>query len=1517
MTIPGTKINSLAALALLLALAGAAAGQPFGPMDSLAGTVAGRDAQARTSSYSYDPDLDLMMEQRLAQGIAFDLRYRSLDGHWQRQRDESLEALWRASSYDFLSKPAEARTGEGLIPDISVPLPGLDKLLGSGAQVKINGNQMISIGGEQTVYPNSVSTSELERARSNFDLKIKQEQRINLEGVIGDRVHVMIDHDSRADIDKKSKVNLRYEGKEDEIIETLEAGDTEFSIQGSSLVGGLTTVHKGLFGVKGVARLGGLEISAIASKDEGQSQSESFSGQNQKDTFDLYDYQYIKHRFFRLPLAPGDSIMDYQVYVNDHTQASQAISAWLLDNSWRDFGIDPGRVDTVGSGTTPIMLKQNATDYVLDDRKNGILYTRHSLDRSHLLAVSLKIYNAGYGVRYYPDSTAFYAGLHANPNLAVIKRSNPQPSDSINGYSWNYEERRFYDLRKPQIIQSSLRVRIFRETGSNVYLDRDTLMPGKPTFIHALGLDADDNGEVDPEQLRLGDEGFFYFPHLQPFAMRNLITDTNMAVYTKADPEPGDAKYRISISYLTATAIFNIRSPGRIIEGSVKVYVDGSQLSDGEFQLDYDTGMITFTPGASDKINRPGAQLKIDYQYYPVFALGSKTLAGVRGIYKFGEASHLGATWMYRSERTPEDKPRLGEEPRRIIVAAADGSFQARPELFTRLADALPGVETESPSSLRFAGEIAANFPNPNTKGHVYVDDMEGAKLSDELSLSRLSWLSSGVPEGKQAEQLARRFYWYNPRNRVTQGELNPNLTDPNERSQQVTTLKMHIEPDTSATTASWAGVTTVLSKTGLDFTERRLLNVWVKAGQGRLNIDIGKIIHEDQARRNAAGQLAGPDGIVNGEPLSPAGEQVSTDANDVGVDGVKGADASWSPGSQDDGNDDFNRDDSTRMNGTEGNGRYDTEDLLLTGKLLGAPYGSVKNDYHTFSFDVSGTGWQKLTIVLDSARQVGNIARGDWNNMVYARIWVDGFASAGDVELALVEVSGNRWLSQGVGTPDSANPVQPGERFDVSVKNNRDDADYSQNPPYIPDKDEQGRVKFEQSLVYKIARLDSGHTASARRSLRDGERNYTGYRAMKIYARNHGRAVRGSFFVRLIANDSNSYYEYREPLSASWRDASIELDRFSDLKKLPRDSGQAEVWQGNYGMRGSPNLTQLYRVALGMRAEETVSAEDGVEVWFDDLRLDDVRRDGGTAVVTRMDLGFADLMDINLSYSDRGSHFYTINERPPTSGSRSQSYGVGGTLRLHKFFLERAGLSLPVTYGYSAGNSYPEFGREDIRLTTEESRDEASRSRSLNAGASISKRLSAYWLTNLTVDRLSPSVSWSRRTGNDPNSSDTNTTLSMGLGYRWSPAARRELKIYRGFKVSYLPSSLSWDWNSSQSRIWRWDKLANVVTTSGSGRSRAAQAQLGWQPVDQLTYALGTQRNLLQKRMAGYWAGKLGLGSEVGRNQRVDYRANIKWLKVVQPSVSYSVQYQEGHQMYGGEAGADSVDVMATSNAN
>ncbi|MDO9027165.1 MAG: hypothetical protein Q7U87_04710, partial [bacterium] len=285
-----------------MAGAGLALAQETGSLDSLASGFIGQPARDQniTVRDSLDLSLNAMLELALYRDFPLSLNYNSLEGFGWKRRQAGLAALWRQNNADFAAKAAADRSGEGLIPDIKVPLPGIGKVLGSGAQIKISGSEKISIGGQQTSYPNQTNTQD-GTSTGSFALKIKQEQQVNLEGIIGERLHVLIDWNSEALTDKKSKIRLYYEGKEDEILQRLEAGDTEFSLAGSSLIGGLSTQHKGLFGIKGVAKLGGLELTAIASKDEGQGETKSFVGQSQQKENKYHDKDFIAHRFFWIP----------------------------------------------------------------------------------------------------------------------------------------------------------------------------------------------------------------------------------------------------------------------------------------------------------------------------------------------------------------------------------------------------------------------------------------------------------------------------------------------------------------------------------------------------------------------------------------------------------------------------------------------------------------------------------------------------------------------------------------------------------------------------------------------------------------------------------------------------------------------------------------------------------------------------------------------------------------------------------------------------------------------------------------------------------------------------------------------------------------------------------------------------------------------------------------------------------------------------------------------------------------
>jgi len=1497
--------------ALALTIAGKGHAQEFGPLEDIAADYTAENFRknARTNSYSIDYRLGLMIEQELVSQQTFGIRYYSLSAFLEKLRIEGTDSAWSRNNYAFLSKPPQERTGEGLIPDIQIPIPGLGRAFGSGAQIKVSGNQKITAGYDRTTYNQIGRDLDANATTDDNKINIKQEQRVNLEGVIGDRVHVLIDYDSEADPDKRSKVRLRYEGKEDEILQSLEAGDTEFSLSGSSLVGGLTTVHKGLFGLKGVARLGGFELTAIASKDEGQSQTNSFSGSNVASSVTHLDNEFMPYTVYEIipgGLA-GDTIEALKVYIKNDFVTPNAATHYLKDRSRRDFIIGDTSSPTI-YGPVKMDVKTEITDFILDDAVTGRIILAAGIYDQSVLGVAYKTKKGG----YYPSKYNF----DNSDTLMLVKPANCQPADTINGYCWNYEKRNYYSLNGRGIDFSTLTIKLqYRK--ENEWLENDSA--SQKTFLEILGLE--NSGALYDNYINQ-EEGYFFFPQDQPF-LSPALPDSCPDIYRVKNLTNYSAKYRFIISYKSTVAMYALNAPGRLLEGTVSVTLNGSPVSSSEYTVDYDMGTVTFNDRVKNELQNSNAALNIEYQYLPSFALGSKTLAGLRGIYKFGDSGQLGGTWLYRSEQTPDEKPRLGEEPRRIIVAGLDGSYQAAPDFLTSWTNALPLVETETPSSFKLTGEVAGNFPNPNTKGQVYIDDMDGSKVSDEFNLSRSAWVRSSVPQSKDSSMLARTFYWYNPTTQVTMKEINPAITDETQRNETIRTLFLKYDAGHQDTLSSWAGVTQLVSKTGLDLSQSKLLNLWIRGTKGIVHIDIGRNISEDQVWWTKKG-LHPPNKKIDCEPLSLNREPVYTDATDIGMDRVKGNDSTYLASSGDDGTDDYvvdiNKPDYSKINGTERNGYYDTEDLKMNGlDSLDVP--QLGNNYYTFRFDLSQSpanqyGWRQLSALLDTVQPVG--PQLGWNSIQYARIWVDSCPASTAFEIALIEVSGNRWQEEGVFSNDTLDAVDPSEKFTIEVKNNRDNSDYTL-PPNTEQKDDQGRVEFEQSLVFNIDSLRSGHFVAAGKILRDKENNYTGYKTLKLWVHsNDSTQVKKSFALRLIGNDPNSYYQYKQALSSGWQEMIMDVLTFSDLKKLPfpADTVDKVRVSGNYSLKGNPSLISLTRIELCVFNDDT-SRIFSDEVWFDELRLDDVRRDRGTAITSSVAINFADLLSLNASYNKTGSHWYGINSSGTGSGVKSISYSLSGSFNAHKLYLDRLGLTLPIGFRYGESQQFSEYGADDIRLTEEESRAQMALSQSAGFDVSFTKKMTQWWLTNLTIDRISPRFNWSRSISDSRTTADSTTSTGLSLGYGWSSGEKKSFKTWPGLQFYYLPSSFGLGWSRNQVKRWYWDKLTGVENNNGSGDTRSGEGRLSWQLMNSLSYSFSTARNLKDRFFQGEWARKFDLGSETSRSQKVNYSTTLNWLKVIKPSLAFSTQYTEGHSLAAKPSIVDTFHLLNVSNSN
>ena len=142
----------------------------------------------------------------------------------------------------------------------------------------------------------------------------------------------------------------------------------------------------------------------------------------------------------------------------------------------------------------------------------------------------------------------------------------------------------------------------------------------------------------------------------------------------------------------------------------------------------------------------PFADNPVIYEYAPFFALQKKTLLGARAEYEWSPDFRFGSTFLFKSDKTQERKPKGGQETARTIILDGDMSLRLHPTFLTKVADAVPLVETESPSNLSIIAEVAQSRPNPNVDGVAYVDDFETALEELSLGTTRTRWKPATRP---------------------------------------------------------------------------------------------------------------------------------------------------------------------------------------------------------------------------------------------------------------------------------------------------------------------------------------------------------------------------------------------------------------------------------------------------------------------------------------------------------------------------------------------------------------------------------------------------------------------------------------------------------------------------------------------------------------------------------------------------------------------------------------------------
>jgi len=1090
-------------------------------------------------------------------------------------------------------------------------------------------------------------------------------------------------------------------------------------------------------------------------------------------------------------------------------------------------------------------------------------------------------------------------------------------------------------------------------------------------------------------------EGILIFPALQPFNPEKgsryygrLSEDYIAEIYqikTTTDTFRTEYKFDIVVNSSSTKSEFDLGF--YVLEGSEVVTLGGVTLKrDTDYIIDYFSGKLTLL---SAEAKRSSSNLNIKYERANLFQLDKKTIFGGRLEYKFWENSFVGLTALYLSKSTIDDRVRVGQEPFQNFVWDVNAALKFEPRFITRALDWLPLIETNAPSSFNIEGEFAQVLPNPNTlnsdktgdkDGVAYVDDFESTKRTTTLGIRYRTWTMASPPvylpnlDSTVVDSTVNRHRahvnWYNPYIQTVITDIWPKK-ETNARTGKYTDV-LGVEfwrDEDSDPDLSWAG----MMRSTLSFADQqktKYIELWILGDAGTVNIDIGRI-SEDWYMKNKTfrGELSYRG--LNTEDKNNNG--LLDDGEDTGVDGIP--DNQEEPGAMDDNWQEPKREDDTYnydgINGTEGNSnsrdaRYpDTEDLDGDGQL------ALNNDYFEYSFslnpdaqedweesEIPETKWRLFRIpIKEYTRKIGN-PDAAFGQIYNVRIWFSDLPTERKrIRIATFDFVGNEWEENGIAEDDTSIFTRNDSLFSLKTYNSEENDDIYDSPPGVQgtlDRITDVRSK-EQSLVLNLVDFKAGQIAEAKKTLYN-VLDLVNYKKMRMFVHGDNQLPPVSeaedssqiqLYLRFGASPTN-YYEYGQDIYAGWNTKSnnveIDFDALSAVKSNEKNLVSTDVYYeklndkpgGYYKSVGNPSLKTIRFFIVGIRhlgeSPRRDSRDFTGEIWLDELRVSEVRKEKATALRISTGLRLADVLSFNAQWESKDADFHNISTQFG-EGSTNEVQNYSGKLTLDKFLPASWDLSVPIDARASFSRSIPKYKRGSDELTgyrnntidtklkslfglrdvPDELEDEVNTNETYGIGTTIKKRSkSKRWYLRYTLDEIVVDFDYSNKNSNNweylYNKSEQikesfNYNIPFGKDNFVEPLKFVSnvpvLKKISDQKLYYTPNNIKLSLNvqdSEQKKLRRQkgEEVNEISQTINTGTNRTVNTSYKMLNSLNFTYSRGWKSDADFDSLSheDLWKSIItkfdfGLDTDINQSFKADYKPTfLSWLD---PGFSYS----------------------------
>ena len=213
--------------------------------------------------------------------------------------DEVMREGIRRSMLDyFRNRNKEEYRSQGKnkfdFTDMQFSLGPAEKIFGpGGVRVRTQGSAELKLGANHRWTDNPALS---ERNRSVFGFDFNEKVNLSLNGKVGDKVNMDFNYNSEATFNFDAQnLKLRYEGKEDEIVKLIEAGNVSMPTQSSLIRGG-----QSLFGLRTDMQFGRLKLQTMIAQKKTAAQTVNSRGGVQLTDFEFSASDYDENRHFFL-----------------------------------------------------------------------------------------------------------------------------------------------------------------------------------------------------------------------------------------------------------------------------------------------------------------------------------------------------------------------------------------------------------------------------------------------------------------------------------------------------------------------------------------------------------------------------------------------------------------------------------------------------------------------------------------------------------------------------------------------------------------------------------------------------------------------------------------------------------------------------------------------------------------------------------------------------------------------------------------------------------------------------------------------------------------------------------------------------------------------------------------------------------------------------------------------------------------------------------------------------------------